>query len=61
MKNELTGWHVISIVPPEGQGWLSCKEWCLAQIQPRVWRYVGEGVFEFEHEKDAVMFKLRWV
>jgi hypothetical protein len=60
MKNQLTGWHIISIVPPEGQGWLSCKEWCLAQVSPHTWHYQGEGVFEFENEKDAVMFHLRW-
>jgi hypothetical protein len=61
VKNEFTGWHVISIVPPKGQGWLGCKEWCLAMVGPHRWRYQGEGVFEFACEKDAVMFQLRWV
>ena len=60
MKNELTGYHVVSISPPEGQGWLSCKEWCLSMIEPRAWRYVGEGVFEFVREQDAVTFRVRW-
>jgi hypothetical protein len=61
MLRPYDNWHVVSIVPPEGQGWLACKEWCLAQISPHTWRYQGEGVFEFECEKDAVMFQLRWV
>jgi hypothetical protein len=60
MIDDIDPWHVVSIVPPEDQGWLDCKEWCLAMISSSCWRYQGEGVFEFKHAKDALIFRLKW-
>ena len=62
-------WHrwqyVASIVPPlnfHNQGWSPCVKWCEAQFGPngKTWRYVGEGVFEFEDPKDLSFFLLKW-
>jgi len=47
-------------------GWMPCMDWCREQFdidddnQPRTWRYVGEGVFEFKNEQDRTLFLLRW-
>lgn len=60
MNNDRS-WHIVSICPPEGQGWLACKEWCLKMVQGPDWRYHGEGVFEFKYLTDATMFRLRWI
>jgi len=51
------------------QGWLPCIKWCGETFGGGLgatgaygpgWRFVGEGVFEFKHEKDLVLFLLRW-
>ena len=72
MKNSVSGWHVASIMPPVDetvngkyryQGWMPCVEWCketFGHQHEYQWRFIGEGVFEFEHEKDCVVFLLRW-
>jgi len=62
MRNELRGaWQV------QQHSWRPCIEWCETQFGtmtwpgPRaVWRYVGEGVFEFERAEDRLLFLLRW-
>lgn len=50
------------IVPMHGRGlWEPCIEWCYANIEnPLLWRYHCSGEFSFKHERDAVMFSLRW-
>jgi hypothetical protein len=70
MINELSGWHVASIMPPpvditfngkyRYQGWHPCIEWCAETFIIGNWRFVGEGVFEFRDEKDKTWFILRW-
>ena len=73
MKNSLTGWHVASVMAPivdsdpvnghRYQGWRPCIDWCRKQLGDCVidgWRFIGEGVFEFKHEKDLLLFLLRW-
>jgi len=50
------------------QGWKPCMEWCVATFGGGIgatargpgWRYVGEGVFEFERDQDRTLFLLRW-
>ena len=73
MKISLTGWHVASVMAPIAdsnpvnghryQGWRPCIDWCRKQLGDCVidgWRFIGEGVFEFKHEKDLLLFLLRW-
>lgn len=50
---------------PTYVGWAPCISWCEEHLyysnhNKPCWRYVGEGVFEFENEKDYTMFMLRW-
>lgn len=48
--------------------WRPCIEWCVKTFDGGIgataygpgWRFVGEGVFEFKHEQDLVLFLLRW-
>ena len=47
--------------------WRPCYNWCKQQFgreefefSDGVWRYWGEGDFEFMNEQDAVLFSLRW-
>ncbi len=51
------------------QGWRPCIEWCedhfgrayeRNEYEPARWRFVSEGVFEFQEEKDRTLFLLRW-
>jgi len=60
--------HLTPINGHRYQGWLPCIKWCgetfggglrVTAYGPG-WRFVGEGVFEFKHEKDLVLFLLRW-
>lgn len=74
MKNDLSGWHVASIMPPVDetingkyryQGWMPCIDWCEKTfgemtMDNYVWRFIGEGVFEFRDEKMLLLFLLRW-
>ena len=68
------GWHVVSIPAPDHfengrmvpyRGWTDAIQWCRDNIGPEEWpspswRYVSEGVFEFEQQAHAAWFKLRW-
>lgn len=75
MKNSVTGWYVASVEAPyelrldkmHYLGWQPCVNWCTQTFgsmyspdYPPRWRFVGEGIFEFEHEKDYILFVLRW-
>jgi hypothetical protein len=41
-------------------GWHPQMRWCSENLQDTLWRYVGEGVFEFKNDADRLMFLLRW-
>lgn len=73
MKNELDGWYVASVEAPVTtrvskflyRGWVPCIEWCemtygQMTMDNYVWRFVGDGIFEFKEEKDRNWFLLRW-
>jgi hypothetical protein len=71
MINSITDRHVASISAPiigfdpinghRYQGWKPCIEWCEQQWGNRgSWFFIGEGVFEFNDERDYLMFLLRW-
>jgi hypothetical protein len=74
MKNNLSGWYIASILPPVDEtindkyryrGWMLCIDWCKETfgemtMDNYVWRFIGEGVFEFRDEKMLLMFLLRW-
>jgi len=76
MRNELTGWHVASIMAPVDEtvngkyryrGWTPCIKWCKEQFggsgysdTPSPWRFQGEGVFEFKEQADYLLFTLTW-
>ena len=53
------------------QGWQPCIEWCRQQFGKSHykdnmewfecgWRFISEGVFEFQDEKMLLLFLLRW-
>jgi len=50
---------VMSPATPWYQGWSPCMDWCQKNCQGQ-WYYQTEGVFDFELEKDATMFMLKW-
>jgi hypothetical protein len=54
-------WRFVAVPSPQ-QGWRLPLEWCSEQFgqQQLTWYYVGEGVFNFAREEDAVLFTLRW-
>lgn len=72
--NDLNQKYVASIMPPSWPdgtyyGWRPCMEWCCETFgynqnetvgSGRNWRYVGEGVFEFDREEDCLIFLMRW-
>lgn len=64
--NEIPNRTVVSVQAPleNGEtyrGWRSCMRWCDHTFGPDSgWWYMGEGVFEFNDERDAFLFKLRW-
>jgi hypothetical protein len=69
--NEIHKRYVASVVAPEMpsdpvsghryQGWSPCIRWCEQHLDDyRGWFYVSEGVFEFNDERDYLMFLLRW-
>ena len=71
MKNELNNWYIASVPAPwesNGyQGWRPCIEWCTKTFgdmhspdSPSRWRFVSEGVFEFQEQSDLTAFLLRW-
>lgn len=56
---------------PDGgyQGWTPCMDWCRKTfgsapttniLQGNNWRYISEGVFEFEDESEYTAFLLKW-
>jgi hypothetical protein len=70
MKNNLRDRYVASVMasgpkfgslPGSYRGWQPCINWCIEQFGHNLtWRYVGEGVFEFEREQDCTWFLLKW-
>ena len=73
MKNNMSGWHVASVVSPvyhgkSYQGWHPCMIWCRETFDGDFgsyssgpgWRFMGEGVFEFKTERDRTLFLLKW-
>jgi len=47
------------------QGWMPCIDWCEKTfgemtMDNYVWRFIGEGVFEFREEKNHLLFLLKW-
>ena len=76
MKNTLTDRYVATVIAPGPRlggigvveayrGWQPCIDWCIEQFgtgssRAWAWRYVGEGVFEFEREQDRTCFLLKW-
>ena len=50
---------VMSPATPVYQGWSPCMDWCRENCVGS-WRYQTEGVFDFELDKDATMFLLKW-
>ena len=72
MKNNLRDRYVASVMAPGPRlggvmevyrGWQSCVVWCIDQFgdgHDRSWRYLGDGVFEFESEQDCTWFLLKW-
>ena len=41
------------------RGWTPCIEWCQKYCEGQ-WRFITEGVFEFELDTDYFLFMLRW-
>jgi hypothetical protein len=67
VMSPVNGWHVVSVmapkIAPNYKGWSPCINWCLEQFGRHIddgWGYMGEGVFEFQEEKHAAWFMLRW-
>ena len=70
----MNSWYVASVQAPHQtdgkyQGWTPCMVWCrevfggsstARLLFGQGWRYVSEGVFEFERESDRTAFLLRW-
>jgi hypothetical protein len=51
--------------PTTNSEWGLCGIWCSTNFGPgytldRVWEYVGEGIYEFKNDQDAILFSLRW-
>ena len=54
--------RIASVMPPGNityVGWLPCIKWC-DQYCEGAWRFVSEGVFEFDLDSDYTMFMLKW-
>jgi len=76
MKNKPRNWYVATVMAPGPRlggaleayrGWQPCVEWCVATFgdmwspdNPSRWRFISEGVFEFEREQDRTCFLLKW-
>ena len=61
--NEILNRYVATVESPIGkyQGWSPCIRWCEDQWgNMGSWFYMGEGIFEFNDEKDYTWFMLRW-
>jgi hypothetical protein len=59
----MTGWLVASVSSPWSMpyaGWTPCMKWCAERFDQHNWRYISEGVFEFRHADDHMMFLLKW-
>lgn len=53
--------HIISISPPYPDvHWNRCVKWCRKYLEERSWHFQGEGVFEFENERDYLWFVMKW-
>jgi hypothetical protein len=53
---------VASILPPDSPkyvGWTPCIKWCGDHCEG-TWRFISEGVFEFDLDSDYMIFMLRW-
>ena len=65
-RNSLNGWIVASVQQPAHKeygyhkGWSPAMDWCKERYTEQNWRYVGEGVFEFNSEQEYLMFMLKW-
>lgn len=59
--NEIHKRYVASVpIPDPGYpAWIPCIEWCEQNIKSEWW-YISKGIFEFNREKDYLMFILRW-
>ena len=56
------GMKVASVIPPGNityVGWTPCIKWCRDHCEGH-WRFISEGVFEFDLGSDYTMFMLRW-
>jgi hypothetical protein len=63
--NEIHNRYVASVQAPNTHpgygGWKPCMDWCEERWGNHGgWWYIGEGVFEFNDERDYLMFLLRW-
>ena len=64
--NEIHNRTVVTVPAPHviGEpftGCRECTEWCEYTLGPEAsWWYMGEGVFEFNDDRDAFIFRLRW-
>lgn len=60
-------WTKVKVPQPNAiSAWVLCGLWCSnnfgAGFTPdRKWSYLGEGVYEFQNDQDAVMFSLKWM
>lgn len=55
--NEIHNRYVANVKSPVEP----CIRWCEEHLgNYRGWFYVSEGIFEFNSEKDYLMFLLRW-
>lgn len=41
-------------------GWERAYGWCESYCHEDGWWYLGDGVFEFNSDRDAFLFKLKW-
>ena len=59
-------WTKVKVPQPNTiSAWGLCERWCSVNIgagftPDRKWGYLGEGVYEFQNDQDAVVFSLRW-
>jgi len=54
------GWHRV-LVPDRFANQTPKKEWCWEQFKWSEWVLFNDGEYWFLHERDAVMFALRWL
>ena len=64
MMKKMDEWYQVILPPPEGSvKWIDCFSWCVETWgqsgRENGWT-MGAGKVYFNHEKDAIMFILRW-